>query len=140
VTDIDRENFRGAVLKKAIGESASGGAEVDGGEIGDVKSEVMQGMLEFVAAAADELVGSVQSELIAIADGVAGFVRALAVDLDGAGKDGAFGLLAAFGESAVDESLVEASLHLKQYRMDMERHKRRAVLFGGSSWRKAFTA
>jgi hypothetical protein len=71
--------------------------------------KMVQGVFQFVAAAADVFFARVQGEQIIGFDGVAGFVRGLGVDADLSGENGAFGALAAFAKAAFNQGLVEAS-------------------------------
>ena len=76
LADVHGKNFRGAVLKQAIGETAGGRAEVERDQSGHVQLKMVQGVFEFVAAAADVFFAGVQGECVIRLDGVAGFVRA----------------------------------------------------------------
>ena len=111
VADVDGVNFRCAVLEEAIGETARGGAKIDGGEIRDAELKVVQRVFKFVSPPADEFVGRIERKLITLSHGVACLVRALTVYFDSPGKDGAFRLFPAFAKAAIDECLVEANLH-----------------------------
>ena len=108
LADVHGEDFGGAMLEETISETASGSAEVDGGQAGDIDLKVAEGVFEFEAAATDEFVLADEGKLVVGFDGVAGFTGELAIDVDLAGEDGALGFLAAVTEAALDEGLVQA--------------------------------
>jgi hypothetical protein len=110
--NVHGKNLCRAVLQQAIGETAGGCAQVERGQPDDIQLKMVQGVFQFVAAAADVFFVRVQSEPIIGFDGVAGFVRGLGVDADLAGNNGAFGAFAAFTKAAFNQCLVEAS-HVK---------------------------
>ncbi len=109
LADVHGKNLGRAVLEQAIGETAGGSAEVDGGESGHVQLEMAEGVFQLVAAAADVFFGGRQCQRVIRLDGIAGFVGALGVDADLSGEDGAFGAFTAFAKAAFHQCLVEAS-------------------------------
>lgn len=70
---------------------------------------MLERVFEFMAAATDEFFRRGESELIGVLDGVARFAGGLAIDEDLSGHDGAFGLLTAFTDSAIHQSLIHTS-------------------------------
>src|SRR5262245_57859663 len=91
------------MLEEAVSETAGGGAQVHGGLFGDGEAEVLEGVFEFAAAAADIAFGGDQDELVLSTDGIAGFTGEAIIDADLSGEDGALGLLAAFAQAALDQ-------------------------------------
>jgi hypothetical protein len=55
ISGVDGDHVRGAVLKKAIGEAASGGTDVETRETSDVDVPIIESLLQFEPASADVL-------------------------------------------------------------------------------------
>ena len=106
--DVHGKDFCSARLEQAIGETSGGSAKVNCGQAlgGDFK--MLQRVVQLVSAATDKLFGGGERELIACADVIAGFASGLAVDQRLAGHDGAFGLLTAFTNAALHQSLIHS--------------------------------
>jgi hypothetical protein len=107
--DVHGKNLCGAVLQQTIGEPAGGCAQVERVHSGDIQMKMIQGMFQFVAAAADVFIAGIKGKLVIRLDGIAGFADGLGVDADLSGEDGAFGALAAFAKAAFNQGLVKAS-------------------------------
>lgn len=107
--DVGGEDFGGAVLEEAVGEAASGRAEVEADFCGGRDGKIGESAGEFEAAARGEFLLAGEFDVGAGGDGSAGFVGTRAVEADFAGKDeGASGVLGV-GEAALDEEKVEAN-------------------------------
>ena len=112
--DVHGKNPCGAVLQQAIGKSAGGRAEVERGYSDDIQMKMVQGLFQFVAAAADVFIAGIEGKTVIGLDGIAGFAGGLGVDADLTGEDGAFGAFAAFTKAAFNQGLVKASLELRR--------------------------
>lgn len=108
VADVERVYAAGAVLEEAIGETAGGGADVEADVAGGVEGEGVESGFEFVACAGDVAVGLNNLDVKVEWDAGAGFGVGEGLAADGVGEDEALGFLAGFGESTLDEELVEA--------------------------------
>jgi hypothetical protein len=107
--DVHGKNFFGAVLQQAISESAGGGAQVESGDSSGLQMKMVEGVFQFVAAAADVFVAGLEDKLVIRLDGIAGFAGGLGVDADLSGEDGAFGAFATFAKAAFNQGLIKAS-------------------------------
>ena len=103
-----------AVLEKAVGAAAGGGADVHADALpGGKLRKAEEGFFEFEAAAPDEAFGLADGQGGIHGDFVAGLGGGAAIHEDVAGEDEAFGFFAAFGEAALDKQQIEAGpLHL----------------------------
>lgn len=106
VADVDSVNPGGAVLQEAVGETAGGGADVDGDLAGDVERPGFEGGFEFGAAAADVALFIADVEGGGVVEAEARFVEAVAGGVvDVAGLDEALGLGAGDAGLALDEDV-----------------------------------
>ena len=101
------QDFFRATLQQAVGETAGGRAEVNGGQAGDGELKMFQRVFELVPPPADEFFRRGQLDLIRRPHGVAWLARGMAVDFDLPGHDGALGFLAAVAQAAFNEDLIE---------------------------------
>jgi hypothetical protein len=92
--NVNGINFGRAVLKEAIGETAGGSAEVNGGQAARIELEMAQTVFELESAAADVPFRDGEGEIVFRLDRVAGLFGGLAAVEDLAGQDGAPGLFA----------------------------------------------
>jgi hypothetical protein len=106
--DIRSEHQFCAVLEKAVGEAAGGGAEVEANAAGGVERKVGESGCEFEAGAGSEFLAGGEFEAGIGGDGSAGFVGAEAVEADFAGEDEGLGFFFGVSEAAGDEGDVEA--------------------------------
>ena len=106
--DIHGIDFGRPVLEEAVGETAGGSAQVNGGLVRDGELEVAQGVFELVSAAADILLAGQEREGIGRLHAVTGFARRLGVDRDLPGHDPALGFFAAVAQAALDQRAIEA--------------------------------
>ncbi len=111
VADIERDHARRAALQQDVGEAAGRGADVQGAFARRVHAEVVEGMRQLDAAAADvRMIRHRDLEVRAIGDGRAGFRDDLAVDSHAAGHDQGSCTLAGGRKPAFHERDIEAGL------------------------------
>src|SRR5580698_1074004 len=104
-----------AVLEKAVGEAAGGGADVEAGAAGDGDLPMVEGGFQLEAAAADvALLFAEQTDGGVGGDGGARLVDFLLVDQDAAGEDERAGTLAAGHEGTLDECQVKTDFQAKR--------------------------
>ena len=101
-----------AVLEQAIGESSGTGAQVDALTGVDRNGEMVQGMLEFVAASGNIPIPAEQLDGVTVADPITRFLCGVSVDSDLSGHDGSLGLRTRFAKTAVHQGLIDASLQV----------------------------
>lgn len=101
-----------AVLEQAIGESSGTGAQVDALTGVDRNGEMVQGMLEFVAASGNIPIPAEQLDSVTVADPITGFFGGVPVDSDLSSHDRSLGLRTRFAKTAVHQGLIDASLQV----------------------------
>jgi hypothetical protein len=109
VSSIDCNNLRSAMLKQAVGESSSRGADIETRLAGYVDLPVFEGALEFESAAADvSQIVSEETDRGVGRDLGSGLLQFLIVDQDLSCKDQSLRALTRRDEAAVYEEFVEA--------------------------------
>jgi hypothetical protein len=111
IAGVDGQDSGGTALEHAVGEAASGGSDVDAGEVGEVDGPVRESALELEAAAANVFeIGAEKANYSVGGDGGAWLVNTLFVDEDTSGEDESLRAFARSGVALVDEKLVNTLL------------------------------
>jgi hypothetical protein len=93
----------GTALEQAIGESASGGSDIDTDKTGGIDGKMIQRRLELQAATADILFPCGKANVRIRRNGSSRFGDGLAFDVNLTGHDGAGGLVQGFEKTALNE-------------------------------------
>jgi hypothetical protein len=107
VSDVHGGNPCGAVLEQAVGETAGRCADIEAFGACDIDLEGGKGRFKFLAAAAYEAGLGKKRYRCVVRDNVSWLRVGMPVDKDFAGKNKAFGLLAALHEAALKNECVE---------------------------------
>ena len=101
-----------AVLEQAIGESSGAGTQVDTLTGVDREGEMLEPVLELVAASGNVPIPAEQLNSVTLADPIAGFFGRVTVDADLSGHDGTLGLRTGFAKTSVHQNLIDAGLQM----------------------------
>ena len=108
MTDIDCENFSGAVLEQAIRETPGRSPDVETNLAFANDPAMSNRALELGPAAAHVAAGGCDGDFVTFLDGIRRLRGDPAIDLHLAGHDGALGLVAAGKKAALDQRLIES--------------------------------
>lgn len=107
VADIKGVDAGGSVLEQAVGESSSGGTDIDADFVFDSDLKGGEGVFEFEAAASDVFFGLAETDGSVAAEFASRLSGGLSGDFDFTRHDEALGFFAGFREAELADQLVE---------------------------------